>query len=105
MAHGDAALEKAGGHRRGRVFLGHRRLAGFEEEEGNAIVTERGGQIVAVDDRAAAFFEFARVVRVFENKRAQTEAAAQSVVGHAFIDSVAVEVDMEDPNERQEDFF
>ncbi len=69
----------------GRVAIGLRRLAGFEEEERDAMVAHHARDPVGVYQLAAAALELVQIRRVFETELAQ--------VMSAVVDAVAIEVD------------
>jgi hypothetical protein len=89
VAHGrnrsHAAFEEPAGHGSAGVGHGLRCLAGFEEEERDAMLANNARDLIRVDELAAASFEFRYVRRVFKAK------CAQAVF--AVVNTVAVEVD------------
>ena len=67
------------------VAVGLRGLAGFEEEERDAMVAHHARDPVGVDQLAAAALELVEIRRIFETELAQ--------VMSAVVDAVAIEVD------------
>ena len=89
MAHGhhggDPLFEQPRGHGGGRVHLGHRGLAGFEEDQRDAVLADQAGEPVGVDEVQRPLLQLLLVAGVFEAQPAQAEPAV--------VDAVAVEVD------------
>ncbi len=88
MAHGHdgghADLQQLGGDGLGRL-LGLRGLAGFEEDERDAVVAQQRPEFAGEDGDVPALIELADVLRVLEAKSAEADVSV--------IDAVAVEVD------------
>ena len=88
MAHGhdggDADLQQLGGDGLGRL-LGLRGLAGFEEDERDAVIAQQRAEFAGEDGDVPALVELADVLRVLEAQPAETDGAV--------IDAVAIEVD------------
>ena len=81
---GHADLQQLGGDGFGRL-LGRRRLAGFEEDERDAVLAEQRAEFVGEHGDVAAVVELAGVLRILEAKAAEP--------GTAVKDAVAIEVD------------
>nr|MCU0809220.1 hypothetical protein [Candidatus Contendobacter sp.] len=88
VAHGDhgsdADLQQLGGDGFGRLF-GLCRLAGFEEDQRDAVVAQQRAECVGENGRVPTLFELADVLRMLEAQPAETDAAV--------VDAVTVEVD------------
>ena len=81
---GHADLQQLGGDGLGRL-LGLRRLAGFEEDEGDAVIAQQRPELAGEDGLVTALVEVTDVLRVLEAEPAEA--------GTAVIGAVAVEVD------------
>jgi hypothetical protein len=81
---GDADLQQLGGDGFGRLF-GLRGLAGFEEDQRDAVIAQQRAECVGENGRVPALFEFDGVPRLLEAQPAETDAAV--------VDAVTVEMD------------
>ena len=82
---GDAFFEQARGDGRGRVQLGHGGLAGFEEDQRDAVLPEQPRQPRRINELHRALLQLVGVLGVFKAQPAEAEPFV--------IDAVAVEVD------------
>ncbi len=80
--HADLQQLRGDGFRR---LLGRSRLAGFEEDERDAVLVEQRAELVGEHGEVAALVELAGVLRILEAKAAEP--------GTAVEDAVAIEVD------------
>ena len=85
MAHGHdgghADLQQLGGDGLGRLF-GLRGLAGFEEDERDAVIAQQRAELVGVDGDVPALLELADVLRVLEAQPAEADACGHRRRGH-----------------------
>ena len=81
---GHAHLQQLGGDGVGRL-LGLRGLAGFEEDEGDAVIAQQRPELAGEDGLVTALVELADVLRMLEAKPAEADTA--------FIGAVSIEVD------------
>ena len=78
---GDADLQQLGGDGLGRL-LGLRGLAGFEEDERDAVIAQQRAELAGEDGDVPALVELADVLRVLEAKPAEADACGHRRRGH-----------------------